>query len=389
LSDSGITPFRCDIPQAALDDLRQRLTAARWPEQQPCEGWDQGVPLQYLQRLAQYWAEDYDWRRCERAMNALPQFTTTIDGHSIHFLHVQSAEADALPLLLTHGWPGSFLEFLPLIDALTNPTAHGGEARDAFSVVIPSLPGFGFSGKPAATGLGITEIGRLWGKLMARLGYDNYVAQGGDLGSFITTSIGQTETENCIGIHLNMPVVLPDPETADDPEPVEKQAFEKLAFRREWDDGYARLQSTRPQTLGYALADSPVGQLAWVVEKFAFWTDCVRDGVRNPEHALHRDSILDNITLYWLTNTATSAARIYWESRIGRNAGELQFDQVHLPTGCSIFPHEIVLCSRRWAQRRFTQLVYWNELPDGGHFAAMEKPDVFVREVRDCFRLMR
>ena len=379
-----VTPFEVTIPDADLDDLRQRLAATRWPDAETCDGWDQGIPLDYTQELARYWHEEYDWRRFEQKLNGWPQFTTAIDGIDIHFIHRRSPHEDALPLIISHGWPGSVAEFHKIIDALADPTASGGDAGDAFHVVAPSLPGFGFSGKPTATGTSAEKIGEMWGELMGRLGYGRYVAQGGDWGSIITQSMALTETEHCAGVHLTLPIVAPDPDTMHQLTPDEESALHAMNFYNEWDSGYSKQQSTRPQSLAYGLADSPVGQMAWIVEKFFAWTDCEVDGRRHPENILSRDELLDNVMLYWLTNSAGSSARLYWES-----FGKFSQDTVGTPTGCSMFPKEIFRCSRRWAEKRFSNLIYWNELDIGGHFAALEQPETFVAEVRDCFRQLR
>jgi pimeloyl-ACP methyl ester carboxylesterase len=379
-----VTPFEVTIPDADLDDLRQRLAATRWPDAETCDGWDQGIPLDYTQELARYWHEEYDWRRFEQKLNGWPQFTTAIDGIDIHFIHRRSPHEDALPLIISHGWPGSVAEFHKIIDALADPTASGGDAGDAFHVVAPSLPGFVFSGKPTATGTSAEKIGEMWGELMSRLGYGRYVAQGGDWGSIITQSMALTETEHCAGVHLTLPIVAPDPDTMHQLTPDEESALHAMNFYNEWDSGYSKQQSTRPQSLAYGLADSPVGQMAWIVEKFFAWTDCEVDGRRHPENILSRDELLDNVMLYWLTNSAGSSARLYWES-----FGKFSQDTVGMPTGCSMFPKEIFRCSRRWAEKRFSNLIYWNELDSGGHFAALEQPETFVAEVRDCFRQLR
>lgn len=383
MSDA-ISPFRIDILQRELDDLKQRITMTRWPEQEPCDGWEQGIPLAYTREVADYWASDYDWRRCEAMLNRWPNFRTRIDDVDVHFIHATSPHPQALPMVITHGWPGSVIEFHKVIDALTDPTAHGGSADDAFHVVAPSLPGYGFSGKPTTTGTSAQKIGMMWGQLMARLGYDRYVAQGGDWGALVTQCMGVSETEHCAGIHINMPVVAPDPDTMNDLTPQEQGALESMEFYNRWDSGYSKQQSTRPQTLGYGLADSPVGQMAWILEKFYAWTDSEIDGVRHPENVLTRDELLDNVMLYWLNNAAASSARLYWES-----FAEPNLDPIHMPVGCSIFPKEIFRSSRRWAEKRFTQLIHWNELEQGGHFAAFEQPELFLEEVRTAFRSLR
>jgi len=380
----AIAPFTVNIPEADLEDLQRRLQHTRWPDQETCQDWSQGMPLAYTRELANYWATDYDWRRFERKLNSWPQFTTRIDDIDIHFIHWRSPHEDALPLIISHGWPGSVVEFHKIIDALTDPTAHGGKAEDAFHVVAPSLPGFGFSGKPATTGTSVEKIGHMWGQLMARLGYDRYVAQGGDWGSMITQSMGQTETTHCAGIHINMPIVAPDPETMDQLTPQEQSALEAMSFYNDWDSGYSKQQSTRPQTLAYGLADSPVGQMAWIIEKFYAWTDSEQDGVRHPENILSRDEMLDNVMMYWLNNCAASSARLYWES-----FGTPNLDPITMPVGCTVFPREIFRCSRRWALKRFSNLIHWGEPERGGHFAALEQPEIFLQEVRDCFAQLR
>ena len=382
--DKGITPFTVDIADKELHDLRQRLANTRWPERETCSDWSQGMPLHYTRELTDYWASTYDWRRFEKKLNSWPQFKTNIDGIDIHFIHRRSPHEGALPLIISHGWPGSVAEFHKVIDALADPTAYGGNAQDAFHIVAPSLPGYGFSGKPAKAGTSVEKIGHMWGQLMARLGYDRYVAQGGDWGSIITQSMGQTQTRHCAGIHINMPVVAPDPDTMDKLTAQEQSALEGMAFYNDWDSGYSKQQSTRPQTLGYGLADSPVGQMAWIIEKFYAWTDCEKDGVKHPENILSKDELLDNVMLYWLNNCAASSARLYWESFNHTN-----LNPVDMPVGCSIFPGEIFRSSRRWAEKRFSNLIHWNEMERGGHFAALEQPTAFVEEVRNCFSSLR
>jgi epoxide hydrolase len=371
-----ITPFRIDIPDADLDDLRRRLSQTRWPEPEPVDDWSQGIPLGYARDLCEYWQESYDWRACEASLNAFPQFRTHIDGLDVHFLHVRSPREDALPLVLTHGWPGSIVEFRKVIGPLTDPAAYGGSDGDAFHVVCPSLPGFGFSGKPARTGWGVEHIADAWDELMMRLGYARYGAQGGDWGAGVTTALGIRHPDHLVGIHLNMPGVRPDPATMDDLTEQEQAALASMQYYRDWDSGYSKQQSTRPQTVGYGLVDSPAALCAWIVEKFWSWTDC--DG--DPAHVLSRDEMLDNVMLYWLPATGASSARLYWES-----FGKGQGGSVRVPVGCSIFPKEIVRPSRRWAEREFPDLRYWNELDKGGHFAAFEQPEAFVREVRAAF----
>ncbi|MFT4613902.1 MAG: pimeloyl-ACP methyl ester carboxylesterase [Bacteroidia bacterium] len=381
---TDITPFKINIAEEELQYLKQRIQHTRWPEQETCEGWQQGLPLAYAKELADYWADDYDWRRFEAKLNSWPQFMTNIDGTDIHFIHVKSPHPNALPLIISHGWPGSVAEFHKVIDQLADPVAHGGNAQDAFDVVAPCLPGYGFSGKPTTTGTNVEAIGRMWGKLMARLGYDRYVAQGGDWGSMITQNMGMTETQHCAGIHINMPIVAPDPDTMESLTAKELKSLEDMGLYDKDGSGYSKQQSTLPQTLGYALADSPVGQMAWVTEKFYMWTDCERNGTRHPENILSKDELLDNVMLYWLNNAGASSARLYWES-----FASVSMDQIDMPVGCSIFPREIFRCSRRWAEKRFTNLIHFNELDQGGHFAALEQPEMFLEEVRTCFRRLR
>jgi pimeloyl-ACP methyl ester carboxylesterase len=382
MSDA-VQPFRIQTSDDALDDLRERLRNTRWPETETVGDWSQGIPLAYVKEVCAYWAEKYDWRERERKLNAFPQFRTNVEGLGIHFYHARSKHADALPLVITHGWPGSVVEFQKVIGPLSDPTAHGGDAADAFHVVCPSLPGYGFSDKPTAKGTGVERIADLWSALMIRLGYPRYVAQGGDWGAMVTTMIGLRDTKHCAGIHLNMPIVAPDPETMSSLTPAEQSALAGMAEYGEWDSGYSKQQSTRPQTLGYGLVDSPSGQAAWILEKFWKWTDC--NG--HPENAIPRDELLDNVMLYWLPATGASSARLYWESFRPQSQGGLP--NLTVPTGCSIFPKEIFRSSRRWAEKRFTNLVHWNELPKGGHFAAFEQPATFVNELRACFRHMR
>ena len=377
---TDITPFRIDIADQELKDLKARLANTRWPEKETPDDWSQGIPLAYVREVADYWLNAYDWRRGEARINAFDQFKTTIENVDIHFLHVRSPHENALPLVMTHGWPGSIVEFLKVIGPLTRPDEHGGDAGDAFHVVCPALPGYGFSGKPAVIGWGVEKIADAWAVLMARLGYDRYVAQGGDWGALVTVNIGPRDPEHCAAIHLNMVIATPDPDTMGDLTPAEQQALEGMAYYRDWDSGYSKQQSTRPQTLGYGLVDSPVGQMAWIFEKFWRWTDC--DG--HPENALTRDEMLDNVMLYWLTRSGASSARLYWESFGNPRDGEIA-----TPTGCSVFPKEIFRASRRWADRRYSNIIHWNELDKGGHFAAFEQPELFVTEVRDCFRSMR
>jgi pimeloyl-ACP methyl ester carboxylesterase len=382
-----ITPFRIEVPDAELDDLRDRLRRTRWPEREPVEDWSQGVPLGYLQQLCAYWADEYDWRTTEARLNALPQFRIEIDGLGIHFLHARSPHADALPLVLTHGWPGSIVEFLEVIGPLADPPAHDGDASDAFHVVCPSLPGYGFSDKPAQTGWGIERIAAAWTRVMASLGYERYGAAGSDWGTSISTFVAQQDPDHVAGIHLIPPLAPPDPATFDDLTERERAAIASLEHAAEWDSGYSKEHATRPQTIGYALVDSPTALCAWIIEKFWAWTDC--DG--HPENAIGRDALLDNLMLYWLPRTGASAARLYWQSirLVNEWITGSAVDPAVLPAGCSIFPKELQRPSRRWVERRYTDIRHWNELDRGGHFPALEQPALFVNELRACSRQIR
>ena len=380
MGDDSITPFRLEVPDADLDDLRERLRRTRGPEAETVDDWSQGIPLAYVQDLCRYWADGYDWRATEARLNGpLPQFRTEIDGLGIHFLHVRSPHDGALPLLLTHGWPGSVAEFFDVIGPLVDPVAHGGDAADAFHVVCPSLPGYGFSDKPTAAGWGVDRIATAWAELMRRLGYDRYGAQGGDWGAMVTTGLASVDADHLAGIHVNLVVAGPAPD-APDLTGDEMTALAAYSEHQTWGTGYSKQQSTRPQTLGYGLVDSPAAQAAWIVEKFHAWTDC--DG--HPENVLTRDQLLDNVMLYWLPGAGASSARLYWES-----FRHPRLDPVNVPAGCSLFPKEIIQIPRSWAEGRFTDLRYWNQVPKGGHFAAFEQPELFVDELRNFFRLVR
>ena len=369
--------FRIDVPTEVLDDLHARLAHTRWPEAECVDDWSQGIPLGYTQELAAYWADGYDWRSRQTALNRFDQFTTEIDGLDIHFIHQRSPHADALPLVITHGWPGSIAEFQKVIEPLVNPPS--GRAEDAFHVVCPSLPGYGFSGKPSKTGWGVGKIAEAWETLMLRLGYDRYGAQGGDWGAAVTTQIGRNRG-HCIAIHLNMPIARPAAGSGGDLTVDEQQALAAYAEHRQWGTGYSKQQSTRPQTLGYGLVDSPVGQLAWIVEKFWAWTDC--DG--HPENAVSRDELLDNVMLYWITGSGASSARLYWESF----NSFITDGRVELPTGVAAFPKEILRTPRRWCEAAYN-ITHWTTMPRGGHFAAFEQPDLFVDDVRAFFATVR
>lgn len=375
-----IQSFRIAISDAVLVDLQQRLKATRWPGAETVADWSQGIPLSYMREICDYWINGYDWRATEKRLNALAQSRTELDGLGIHFLHIRSPRADALPLVMTHGWPGSIIEFLKVIPSLCDPDAQGMSDAPAFHLVCPTLPGYGFSDKPAHSGWTVEKTASAWATLMQRLGYQKYYAQGGDWGAAVTTAIALQDPAHCMGIHLNMPIVRPDPATMDDLTEQEKDALAGHKHYWDWDSGYSKQQSTRPQTLGYGLADSPIGQAAWILEKFWSWTDC--NG--HPENLLSRNELLDNVMMYWLPGAATSSARLYWES-----FGKASFDPVKIPVGCSMFPKEIFRCSRRWAEQRFHQLVYWHELDRGGHFAAFEQPELFVQELQACFTAMK
>jgi pimeloyl-ACP methyl ester carboxylesterase len=368
-----VTPFRIDVPDSELRELRERLRRTRWPERETVADWSQGVPLDYVRELCRYWADEYDWRATEARLNALPQFRTEIDGLGIHFLHVRSPRPDALPLVLTHGWPGSIVEFSKVIEPLS----------DAFHVVCPSLPGYGFSDKPAEPGWGVERIAAAWARLMARLGYERYGAAGSDWGTSISANIGRQDAEHVAGIHLIPPLAPPDPATFDDLTDAEQRALDSLEHSRQWDSGYSEEHATRPQTVGYGLVDSPAALCAWIAEKFWAWTDWDD----HLEDVVSRDELLDNLMLYWLPGTGASSARLYWESmrQVSEIITQSVGDTIAVPTGCSIFPKELQRPSRRWAERRFTDIRHWNELDRGGHFAALEQPELFVGELRAFF----
>jgi pimeloyl-ACP methyl ester carboxylesterase len=393
-----IRRFHVDISDEALEDLRRRIEATNWPERETVADQSQGVPLAMIQELARYWATEYDWRTCEAALNALPQFITEIDGLDIHFIHVRSHHEDALPLIVNHGWPGSIIEQLKIIDRLTDPTAHGGSAADAFDVVIPSMPGYGFSGKPTSTGWGPERIGRAWAELMKRLGYNSFVAQGGDWGAFVVDWMGVQELAGLLAIHSSMPGTVPadvDKATlAGDPTPPdlpadERRAWEHLLTTYKQVD-YARIMGSRPQTL-YAIADSPVGLAAWLLDH--------GDGDGQPAGGLvsglnrttsstgelTRDELLDNFTLYWLTNTGVSASRLYWEYK----GGFFNVKGVSIPVAVTVFPSEQYQAPRSWAEQAYPNLIYFNEVDRGGHFAAWEQPQLFSEEIRAAFRSLR
>ncbi len=377
---TAITPFDITISHEDVADLQQRIGNTRWPDAETTDDWTQGVPLAYVQELVEYWGSDYDHQRLAKRLNTYDNFNTTLLDLGIHFMHIKSSNAQARPLLLTHGWPGSVVEFLKVIEPLTEPQKHGGKAEDAFHLVIPSLPGYGFSDKPTTTGWSVEKTADAWAELMARLDYPRYFAQGGDWGAVVTSHIGRRDPEHCLGIHLNMVTVPPDP-NASDLTDIELSALAGWQFYQESDSGYSKQQATRPQTLGYGLVDSPSGQAAWIVEKFYQWMDCQG----HPENVVSRDELLDDIMVYWLNGAGASSARLYWESFGGAAGNSLPVD---VPMGASIFPKEIFRTSQRFASAVYKNIVFWRDKDSGGHFAAFEQPDVFVSEIRDCFALM-
>ena len=380
---SEINPFMIQISNDDLEDLKRRLLSTRWPEKETVEDWSQGIPLSYIKEISDYWLNEYDWRSREEYYNSFPQFITNIEGLDIHFIHIKSPHEEAKPLIMSHGWPGSIVEFHKVIKPLIDPVSFGGKAEDAFHLVCPTLPGYGFSGKPSQTGTGVERIAELWDILMNKIGYSKYFAQGGDWGSAITIAIGKQNKGSCQGIHVNMPFAPPTKEALENPSERDKIAFEGLGYYQEWGSGYSKQQSTRPQTLGYGLVDSPIGQASWIIEKFYEWTDC--NG--HPENILNKEELIDNVMFYWLTKSATSSARLYWES-FGSFGGNPE-EKLELPIGCSIFPKEISRTPRSWAEQIYSNIVYWNELKKGGHFAAFEQPEIFVNEIRNCFKEMR
>jgi pimeloyl-ACP methyl ester carboxylesterase len=387
--DGSIRPFHVNIPQDQLVDLRRRVLTTRWPDRETVTDRSQGVQLAKIQEIVRYWGKDYDWRKVEAKLNALPQFVTEIDGLDIHFIHVRSKHENALPLIVTHGWPGSVIEQLGIIDPLTNPTAHGASAADAFHLVIPSMPGYGFSGKPTTTGWDPDRIARTWAQLMKRLGYARYVAQGGDWGAPISTAMARQAPAGLLGIHVNLPATIP-PEVgavlaAGGPAPAglsegERAAFEALDTFTKKNRAYSAMMNTRPQMISYGLTDSPVGLAAFIYD--------YNNG--EPERLLSKDQMLDDITLYWLTNTAASSARLYWENHSNiLSAVALKTAEISLPVAITVFPEEIYRAPQTWARRAFPNLVYFNEVDKGGHFAAWEQPELFSAELRGAFRSLR
>jgi len=390
---TAIRPFNVKVPDGDLAELRRRIVAMKWPEAEPVPDASQGVQLATMQKLARYWATDYDWRKFEARLNTLPQFITKIDGLDIHFIHVRSKHPNAMPLIITHGWPGSIVEQMKIIDPLTNPTAHGGSASDAFDVVIPSLPGYGFSGKPDTTGWDPQRIARAWVVLMKRLGYSRFVAQGGDWGAMVSDVMGTQAPPELLGIHVNWPFTVPPDidkaaQSGNPPPPGlaadEKYAYDQLAFFYKTGVGYALEMASRPQTM-YAIADSPVGLAAWVLDHDARSYALITRVFDGQPEGLTRDDVLDNITLYWLTNTPVSSARIYWENKFAFFAPK----HVAIPVAVSAFPDEVVQTPRSWAQSAYPKLIYYNRLEKGGHFPAWEQPDIFAKEVRAAFKSLR
>jgi pimeloyl-ACP methyl ester carboxylesterase len=393
--DTSIRPFHVHVPQAQLDDLRRRIAQTRWPDKETVSDESQGIQLAQVQSLVRYWGTGYDWRRLEAQLNALPEFVTTIDGVDIQFIHVRSREPHAMPLILTHGWPGSPLEFLKAIGPLTDPVAHGGRAEDAFDVVIPAIPGYGFSGRPTTVGWGPERVASAWDTLMKRLGYTHYVSQGGDHGSVISDALARQAPPGLLGIHLNMPATIPPelvkPINAGDPAPAglapaERTAYETLSHFFGRNAAYGAMMVTRPQTVGYSLNDSPSGMAAWMYEKIVEWTDS--NG--QPERVLSRDEILDDITLYWLTNTSASAARFYWENNNNNfSAAAQKTREIKVPVAITVFPGEIYRAPESWSRQAYPSLYYYHQAAHGGHFAAWEQPQIFAEELREAFRPLR
>ena len=362
-----LKPYQINVPDDDLASLKEKLSLARLPEEESVADWTQGIPLEYVKSIRDYWLNDYDWRRCEAQINQYEQVMTNVFGLDIHFLHIKNSDPNARALVMTHGWPGSIVEFLDVIPLL----------QDEFHLVVPALPGYGFSGKPVDHGWNVEKIANAWNTIMGRLGYDKYLAQGGDWGAAVTTALATNHSDHCIGMHTNMPTVGPDRDTLDDLTAFEEEALKGSRFYQDWDSGYSKQQSTRPQTLGYGLVDSPIGQAAWVIEKFYQWTDCQG----HPENTLTRDQLLDNVMFYWLTASGASSARLYWES-FGRGGPA---KDIEIPSGVTIYPKEIFKASERWVRRRFKDLKHYVIQEKGGHFAAFEQPELFAADIKDCF----
>ena len=394
-TDEAIRPFHVHVPDADLTDLHRRIANTRWPDKETVPDDSQGIPLAKVKALVEYWGKGYDWRKFEARINQLPQFVTTIDGEEIYFIHVRSKNPKALPLILTHGWPGSPIEFLKTIDPLVNPTAYGGKAEDAFDVVIPAIPGYGFSSKPKGMGWGPERVAKAWDTLMHRLGYARYVSQGGDHGSVISDALARQSPAGLLGIHLNMPAAIPaelvKPIFGGDPSPAglpadEKRAFDSLSMFFSRNAAYGAMMVTRPQTISYPLADSPAGEAAWMYEKFVQWSD----NRGHAEGVLDRDEMLDDISLYWLTNSSASASRFYWENNNNNFSADAQkTHDIKVPVAITVFPYEIYQTPKRWAERAYPSLYYFHTVDKGGHFAAWEQPQLFVEELRAAFRPLR
>jgi pimeloyl-ACP methyl ester carboxylesterase len=387
---TAIRPFRINVPETELVDLRRRILATRWPDRETVPDRSQGVRLAAFQDLIGYWGTGYNWRRCEAKLNGLPQFVTEIDGVDIQFAHIRSKHPNAMPLIMTHGWPGSILELIKVVGPLTDPTTHGGRAEDTFDLVLPSMPGYGFSARPTTTGWNPDRIARAWNALKSRLGYQRYVSQGGDWGSVVADVMARQAPPGLLGIHVNMPASVP-PEIAKalqngEPAPAglsdeEQRAYAQMNALYTRGGGYAGIMVTRPQTIGYSLADSPAGLAAWFYDKFADWT--YTNG--EPERVLTRDDMLDDITLYWLTNTGASSARLYWEN----NANNFNAVSIAIPAAVTVFPGEIYCAPRAWVERSYHNLIYYHKVDNGGHFAAWEQPELFSQEIRAAFRPLR
>ena len=373
----NLDPFKIDIPEEVILELKQKLSSTRWPEKETVDDWSQGVPRAYLAELCSHWLDNYDWYETQSRLNSINQGLFSLEDMKIHYLEVKSRYQYAKPLLLTHGWPGSFLEFEKIIGPLTDPLEYGLDSTIACHVICPTLPGFGFSGKPSRVGWNVDQVARVWDALMKELGYDTYFAQGGDWGAGVTLSIASQNLGRCQSIHVNMPTAGPTKEAYESPSPEDIQTLKKIEEFQEWGSGYHRQQSTRPQTLGFGLADSPVGQAAWILEKFYEWTDCSG----HPENIFSKNELLDNIMLYWLTNSAASSARLYWET-FSPSAVFVDSGRVSMPVGVGVFPKEIMAGPRSWSEKHFADICYWNELDRGGHFAALEQPDLFVSEIK-------
>ena len=378
-----VHPYQIDVSQSLVDDLKARLRQTRWSESQTVSDWSQGVPADYHREFCDYWANRYDWYATQQRLNGFPQYITALDGLDIHFIHLKSTHAEARPLLMTHGWPGSLVEFNKVIGPLTDPTRYGGAPADACHVICPSLPGYGFSAKPQTPGWDVHRIATAWDELMQRLGYQHFFAQGGDWGAGVTLTIAAQDLGHCQAVHVNMPTAGPTQAALTNPTPEDSRVLERIAYFQTWGAGYHKQQSTRPQTLGYGLADSPVGQAAWILEKFYEWTDC--EG--HPENILSRDELIDNIMFYWLTNSGASSARLYWETFTPKPARP-RTGPIAMPVGVSVFPQEIMAGPQSWSEKFLSNIVYWHEVEKGGHFAAFEQPERFVEEIRKWLRVV-